>query len=168
LPSTVAPNPGRRNNSRRRFSAACQSTTGEHPKRRSQSGAIVIQAKTLAINPNSEVGVLCHPEPRLVGAKDLRSCLLRSASSDKLQGCFAEFTLSELQRSFASLRMTANGLSMTALRLSAWRGTGVPDVVWEATVQHSVITAISLGFFLRGASMPSDFGASLTTSPTGM
>jgi hypothetical protein len=27
---------------------------------------------------------------------------------------FAEFTLSELQRSFAALRMTANGLRMTA------------------------------------------------------
>ncbi len=35
------------------------------------------------------------------------SCLLRSASSDKLVSCFGELTLSE-----------ANGLSMTVLRLS--------------------------------------------------
>ena len=31
-------------------------------------------------------------------------------------------------------------------------------------VQHSVITAYSLGFFLRGVSIPVDFGSCLTTS----
>src|SRR6266705_2830283 len=35
-------------------------------------------------------------------------------------------------------------------------------------VQHSVMTASSLGFFLRGVLMPSDLGSCLTTSPTGM
>src|SRR5208337_3917353 len=41
--------------------------------------------------PDSEVGAVCHPEPRLVGAEDLCSCFLRLASGDKLQGRFAEF-----------------------------------------------------------------------------
>jgi hypothetical protein len=35
-------------------------------------------------------------------------------------------------------------------------------------VQHSVITANSLGFFLRGVSIPSDLGSDLTTSPAGI
>src|SRR5579859_5151736 len=35
-------------------------------------------------------------------------------------------------------------------------------------VQHSVMTASSLGFFLRGVSMPSDLGSDFTTSPAGM
>src|SRR6266568_2018672 len=35
-------------------------------------------------------------------------------------------------------------------------------------VQHSVITASSRGFFLRGVFMPADFGSIFTTSPTGM
>ncbi len=77
----------------------------------------------LIINPDSEVGVVCHPEPRLVGANPPRrvcSCLLHSASTEKLRGCFAEFTLSELQRSFSrdcGIRMTTNGISITALTL---------------------------------------------------
>jgi len=35
-------------------------------------------------------------------------------------------------------------------------------------VQHSVMTASSLGFFLRGVVMPVDLGSDLTTSPAGM
>src|ERR1700675_4606197 len=35
-------------------------------------------------------------------------------------------------------------------------------------VQHSVMTASSLGFFLRGVSIPSDFGSDFTASPVGM
>src|SRR6202795_3281008 len=35
-------------------------------------------------------------------------------------------------------------------------------------VQHSVMTASSLGFFLRAVEMPSDFGSDFTASPVGM
>jgi hypothetical protein len=46
---------------------------------------------------------------RVKRRKDLRICLIL-----QMQRFFAQFTLSEIPRSFASLRMTANGLRMTA------------------------------------------------------
>ena len=57
-------------------------------------------------------------------AKDLCSCFLGSAACNELRKCFADFTLNKLQRSFASLRMTANGLSMTGSSAGRFNGQG--------------------------------------------
>ncbi len=55
--------------------------------------------------PNSRRN--CHPE------EPKATVDLGSWSNQQMQGFFAEFTLSEMLRSFALLRMTGEGLRMT-------------------------------------------------------
>jgi hypothetical protein len=60
-------------------------------------------------------GVILSPaaDGRRISAVRL---IVDSAADDEPHGHFAEFTLSELRRIFASLRMTGEGLGMTGSR----------------------------------------------------
>jgi len=67
---------------------------------------------------------LADDEESRTALKILRARFLAEFTLSEMRRSFAVFTLSQLRRFFASLRMTGEGLRMTAngLGMTAWRG----------------------------------------------
>ena len=73
--------------------------------------------------PRSPPFLLADDEESRTGLKILRARFLAEFTLSEMRRSFAESTLRQLQRFFASLRMTGQGLRMTAngLGITAWR-----------------------------------------------
>jgi len=61
----------------------------EAARKESVASSFPAATKQKGLNPNFQIEVVCHPESRLVGAKDLLSCFLRLSAYDDVWRCSA-------------------------------------------------------------------------------